>query len=79
MCGKNTLFWANIHPCIGPCEHLCFLSGFQLVEAGAQEDLVLLLRVVELVPLAPVVAHGVRKYLPVLGPGVASQEIIFKN
>merc|ERR1719167_2015762 len=43
-----------------------FLPRLEILEARAQEDVVLFLRVVELVALAPVVRHRVREDLAVL-------------
>ena len=45
---------------------LSLLPWLQLLKAGPQEDVVLLLGVVELVALAPIIGHSVGKDLPVL-------------
>ena len=45
---------------------LSFLPWLQLLKAGPQEDVVLLLGVIELVALAPIIGHGVGKDLSVL-------------
>ena len=48
---------------------LSLLPWLQLLKAGPQEDVVLLLGVVELVALAPVIGHGVGEDLPILVEG----------
>ena len=45
---------------------LSLLPWLQLLKAGPQEDVILLLGVVELVALAPIIGHGVGKDLSVL-------------
>ena len=45
---------------------LRFLSRFHILETGSEEDVILLLCVMILVPLAPVVGNSVSEYLSVL-------------
>ena len=45
------------------------MPRLEILEAGSEEDVVLLLGVVELVALGPVIAHGIGKDLAVLVEG----------
>ena len=55
---------------------LGFLPGLEVLETAPQENVVFLLVVVELVPLAPVVRHRVREDLPVLVEGALSDGLL---
>ena len=55
---------------------LSLLPWLQLLKAGPQEDVVLLLGVVELVALAPVIGYGVGEDLPVLVEGGLSDGLL---
>ena len=50
----------------------------EIVVAGPQEDLVLLLRAVELVALGPVVARRVGENLPAAGEGAARNRLVHR-
>jgi hypothetical protein len=55
---------------------LLFLSRLEVLKARPEKDVVLLLRVVELVALGPVVAHRVRKDLSVLVEGALGDRLL---